>query len=236
LTSRSHCRPTSSQPGAFHQRVTLRSPNQASRVIWCHATARRRRGSRFAMRATLTRLAATLGALACGESGPSTGAEGGACYGNGTCNAGMTCLSKLCGVAGPQAGSSADTRPGKPVVPTPTKPTTTAVILDDAEGGAVLACAISDKLVGSAWKCSQEITGDLAVASLGGGSGGPEGPRPSSAIPRARRSARSAQVSPSPAAPRHWGTTCSRSSSSGRRHAPAMRSSGTLDQPWTSLR
>jgi hypothetical protein len=32
----------------------------------------------------------------CGSSGPATGSEGGSCYGNGTCNAPLVCLSELC--------------------------------------------------------------------------------------------------------------------------------------------
>jgi hypothetical protein len=35
--------------------------------------------------------------------GKPDGTEGGACYGNGTCNAGLTCLSKLC-VMPPKGG------------------------------------------------------------------------------------------------------------------------------------
>ncbi len=46
--------------------------------------------------------------------------------------------------------------------------TTTAILLDDVEGAPVLACSIGSKLVGSAWACSQEIKGDLGVASLDG--------------------------------------------------------------------
>src|SRR5579862_9110835 len=33
---------------------------------------------------------------ACGSSSKATGAEGGACFSNGTCNAGLSCLSHLC--------------------------------------------------------------------------------------------------------------------------------------------
>ncbi len=107
--------------------------------------------------------------VACRDTKPSAGAEGGPCYGNGTCNADLTCLSKLC-VASPTQSTN-PAKPDPPSTPSPVaaKPPTTAVILDDLESAAVLACSIGDKLVGSAWKCSQEMTGDLTATSLAGG-------------------------------------------------------------------
>lgn len=106
---------------------------------------------------------------ACGGSTPSTGTEGAKCYGNGTCNAGFECLSKLCVSVRPSSAASSVTEQGKPSrAPVAAGPPTTAVILDDYEAAAVLACSISGKLVGSAWTCSQEMKGDLAVTSLDG--------------------------------------------------------------------
>lgn len=40
------------------------------------------------------------------SSGPAQGAEGGSCFPNGTCNAGLACLSNLCVNAAPDAGDS----------------------------------------------------------------------------------------------------------------------------------
>ena len=85
----------------------------------------------------------------CGGSKRAAGTEGGPCYGNATCNAGLTCLSELCVVApganpnGPSAPSAVPAKRGLPV--------TTAVILDDYEGAAVLGCSKAGKLLSSAW-------------------------------------------------------------------------------------
>jgi hypothetical protein len=53
-----------------------------------------------------------LGLAGCGKSGAPAGAERGACYGNGTCNAGLTCLSDLC-VATAATGSAISTAMAK---------------------------------------------------------------------------------------------------------------------------
>ena len=62
-------------------------------------------------------LGAALLAGACGgSSSKATGTEGGPCYGNGTCNAGLSCLSQLCvspnGSGGSQAGGAAGGKAG----------------------------------------------------------------------------------------------------------------------------
>lgn len=53
-------------------------------------------------------------AAGCGSSSKSAGSEGGPCYGNGSCNSGLTCLSQLCvkatgtgGAAGNGSGGGA---------------------------------------------------------------------------------------------------------------------------------
>ncbi len=66
------------------------------------------------MRGFLMFLSVVLLATGCGKEtapGPAAGAERGPCYGNGTCDEGLTCLSDLCVVVpdqGPDAGDQAD--------------------------------------------------------------------------------------------------------------------------------
>lgn len=62
-------------------------------------------------------LAAGLGMAACSSNsqGPGQGSEGGACFPNQTCNAGLTCLSNLCVNAGGDAGLDASGDTGSPV-------------------------------------------------------------------------------------------------------------------------
>lgn len=55
------------------------------------------------------------GFAAC-SSGPKQGEEGGACYGNGTCNAGLECLSQLCVNPGVDGGGDAAPDVGNDVV------------------------------------------------------------------------------------------------------------------------
>jgi hypothetical protein len=45
---------------------------------------------------------------ACGSSSKATGAEGGACFSNGTCNAGLSCLSHLCVNASPSDAAAGE--------------------------------------------------------------------------------------------------------------------------------
>jgi hypothetical protein len=45
---------------------------------------------------------------ACGSSSKATGAEGGACFSNGTCNAGLSCLSRLCVNASPSDAAASE--------------------------------------------------------------------------------------------------------------------------------
>lgn len=104
------------------------------------------------------------------KGGPKAGSERGACYGNGTCNVGLVCRSKLCVAEGPgevgvpPGGEPSGARPAVRALPR-----VTAIVLDYDEGAAVMACAVDGKIVASAWKCSQEMKGDMTVASLGGG-------------------------------------------------------------------
>lgn len=59
-------------------------------------------------------------AAGCGSSSKAAGSEGGPCYGNGSCNSGLTCFSKLCveatgtgGAAGGASGGAAGGAAGK---------------------------------------------------------------------------------------------------------------------------
>ncbi len=73
----------------------------------------------------------------CGSDGPAAGTEGGDCYGNGTCNDGLVCLSDLCVDLGglpdagtPDAASSVPDAPGPDVA---TRVDADVIVLVDAD-------------------------------------------------------------------------------------------------------